>query len=574
MNHLIKIFENNHETYKRSDTLALDLLSISIGGLPIVATGGHFDLGNKKLVNLLDGVNPQDAISKAQHDAHANATNNPHSVTKTQVGLSNVDNVQQLPMSYLDTDVALAANSDAKVPSQKAIKAYVDGQIGGTGDFLDSAFRVSDNGDPTKKMAFEVSAIAASTLRTIQMPNTNIDLAHIAALVSLSGVAAASTHLGNFSGAIIPDSSTIKAAIQSLESFIEGMPSPMVYRGLYNATTNTPSLADGVGVNGDVYHISVAGIHDFGNGNIELAVGDKVVYNGATAKYEKWDMTDAVSSVNGLSGAVTIHAINQLSGDVTTAMASGSQGLVATIAALAVTNAKIDNDTITNAKINAAAGIVYSKLALTNSLVNADVAAGAAIAYAKLNLANAILAGDLTTDSVTTPKVQNTAITKDKLNADVAGAGLTGGAGSALAVGAGVAIKVNADDVAVDFAVSKVNDNAGTVTVRQVVYVKSNGNVDKAQANVASLYDFALAVVEDATILTTATGKVTMRRGAIISGFSGLTPGKKQFVSRATAGALTEDLSGFVATEHVYSVGRAISTTELVFDPQYEFEFA
>lgn len=46
-------------------------------------------------------------------------------VTKSDVSLGNVDDVQQLPMSYLDTDVTLAANSDLKVASQKAIKAYV-----------------------------------------------------------------------------------------------------------------------------------------------------------------------------------------------------------------------------------------------------------------------------------------------------------------------------------------------------------------------------------------------------------------------------------------------------------------
>jgi hypothetical protein len=34
-----------------------------------------------------------------------------------------------LPASYLDTDVTLAANSDVKVPSQKAAKAYIDGII-------------------------------------------------------------------------------------------------------------------------------------------------------------------------------------------------------------------------------------------------------------------------------------------------------------------------------------------------------------------------------------------------------------------------------------------------------------
>jgi hypothetical protein len=64
------------------------------------------------------------ALSKTAN--HIADTNNPHNVTKSQIGLSNVDNVQQLPLSYLDTDIALTANSDAKVPSQKAIKSYVD----------------------------------------------------------------------------------------------------------------------------------------------------------------------------------------------------------------------------------------------------------------------------------------------------------------------------------------------------------------------------------------------------------------------------------------------------------------
>ncbi len=47
-------------------------------------------------------------------------------LTGTQVGLNNVTNVAQLPLSYLDTDTALTMDSDFKVPSQKAIKYYVD----------------------------------------------------------------------------------------------------------------------------------------------------------------------------------------------------------------------------------------------------------------------------------------------------------------------------------------------------------------------------------------------------------------------------------------------------------------
>jgi len=52
---------------------------------------------------------------------------------KNDIGLGNVDNVQQIPFSYLDIDGTLAADSDSKVATQKAVKTYVDAQIGGSG---------------------------------------------------------------------------------------------------------------------------------------------------------------------------------------------------------------------------------------------------------------------------------------------------------------------------------------------------------------------------------------------------------------------------------------------------------
>lgn len=47
-------------------------------------------------------------------------------LVKSDVGLGNVTNVEQLPLAYLDIDTNLTANSDTKVPSQKATKAYAD----------------------------------------------------------------------------------------------------------------------------------------------------------------------------------------------------------------------------------------------------------------------------------------------------------------------------------------------------------------------------------------------------------------------------------------------------------------
>lgn len=62
-----------------------------------------------------------------------------------------------------------------------------------------------------------------------------------------------------------------------------------------------------------------------------------------------------------------------------------------------ITNDRIADDQITNAKINSAAAIAYSKLALANSIVNADIATAAAIAYSKLNLTGSIVSADLAT---------------------------------------------------------------------------------------------------------------------------------------------------------------------------------
>lgn len=59
------------------------------------------------------------------------------------------------------------------------------------------------------------------------------------------------------------------------------------YKGTWNASTNTPTLADGTGNTGDLYRVSVAGTQDLGSGSIIFEVGDYVVYNGAT--WEKWD---------------------------------------------------------------------------------------------------------------------------------------------------------------------------------------------------------------------------------------------------------------------------------------------
>ncbi len=80
--------------------------------------------------------------------------------------------------------------------------------------------------------------------------------------------------------------------------------SVMEFKGAWDASTNTPELEDGVGDAGDVYRVSVAGTVDFGSGDITFNVGDWVMYNGTVWQWS--GSTDAVTSVNGLTGAVVL----------------------------------------------------------------------------------------------------------------------------------------------------------------------------------------------------------------------------------------------------------------------------
>lgn len=51
-------------------------------------------------------------------------------------------------------------------------------------------------------------------------------------------------------------------------------------KGAWNASTNTPALADGVGTAGWLYLVSVSGTQNLGSGSISFSAGDSVLYSG------------------------------------------------------------------------------------------------------------------------------------------------------------------------------------------------------------------------------------------------------------------------------------------------------
>ena len=112
---------------------------------------------------------------------------------------------------------------------------------------------------------------------------------------------------GNANGYASLDSGG-KVPISQLPSSI------MEYKGMWNAATNTPTLANGTGDTGDVYICNVAGTVNFGAGPITFAVGDYTIYSGSI-----WQRSSgAVGTVTSVAASITGDAIGITGSPVTT----------------------------------------------------------------------------------------------------------------------------------------------------------------------------------------------------------------------------------------------------------------
>lgn len=107
----------------------------------------------------------------------------------------------------------------------------------------------------------------------------------------------------SITGGSISSSDSILAAFGKLQNQLNSVLGGAAYQGTWNASTNTPSLASGTGTQGYYYVVSVDGSTNL-DGITDWKVGDWAIFNGTT--WDKVDNTDAVSSVNGQIGAVSL----------------------------------------------------------------------------------------------------------------------------------------------------------------------------------------------------------------------------------------------------------------------------
>ena len=245
----------------------------------------------------------------------------------------------------------------------------------------------------------------------------------------------------------------------------------MEYQGVWNAATNTPALADGVGNIGDVYLVTVAGSQNLGSGSLTFALGDWVIYNGTI--WQKSLNSNAVASVNGFTGSVVL---------TTTDVSEGS------------------------------------------NLYHTDARARTAAV------------GDTIVDGVT-----------DK-------------APSQNAVFDALAAKPSSTT-------SLSNNTGSTISTQKVVRITASGI---ALASNDADTSINVVGITTAAINDTASGPVHDAVGIPVA-MTGLTAGALYYLD--TAGGITVTPPTAVGT-HVVLIGRALSTTSLLFHPQYVMKIA
>ncbi|MFA8435110.1 MAG: hypothetical protein ACEPOZ_11390 [Marinifilaceae bacterium] len=163
------------------------------------------------------------------------------------------------------------------------------------------------------------------------------------------------------------------------------VPGTLNYRGAWNASSNSPTLVNGIGTNGDYLVVSVGATRNLGSGNIDFAAGDWAIFNGSI--WQRINNSNDVNSVFGRTGVITAQ-----SNDYTWAQIDKTVSSIGEIA-------DVGTATPTSGNFLIADGSSWQSVSPSG---DASIAAGGTI--------------QITTEAVTNTKLATNAVTSDKIN--------------------------------------------------------------------------------------------------------------------------------------------------------------
>ena len=278
--------------------------------------------------------------------------------------VSNIE-VDNLKSGVLDTDLSTVSASDDTLASAKAIKAYVDSQV--TAQDLD--FQGDSGGALSIDLDSETLTIAGGTgidtsgslnTLTVAIDSTVATLTGSQTLTNKTLTSPVISSITNTGTLTLPTATTTLVGTDTTDT-------------LTNKTLTSPVLNTGV-----------SGTAVLDDDTFATASATTL----ATSESIKQYVDDSVATANELSELTDVNITTPSDGALLfydTGTSKWIDNVVSGDITIADTGvATISSGVIVNDDVNASAGIVYSKLSLSDSIVNADINASAAIADTKL----------------------------------------------------------------------------------------------------------------------------------------------------------------------------------------------
>ena len=266
-----------------------------------------------------------------------------------------------IPNSALvNNSVTVAGQSVALGGSTAISAANLSDGVSGTGSIAltnSPTFVTPSLGTPSALVGTNITGTAAGLTAGYVTTNANLtgEVVSVGNATTMSNSAVIGKVLTGYSPAagIVVATDSILAAIQKVDgntiALATSVSGSLNYKGVWNASTNTPTLVSGTGTKGWYYKVSVAGSTSI-DGISQWNQGDVIAYNGTT-----WDKIDGLGSeVVSVVGQVGVVTASQISAAISglNFNTSGTAGTVTNAAQPNITSVGTLTGLTTSAAIN------------------------------------------------------------------------------------------------------------------------------------------------------------------------------------------------------------------------------